>query len=102
MISSYRDLPATVDSEPVPEFRTPMRLGRCLLSRTVLTTILATLLWHFGRIDAVVQLLLLYYLPLVISVVLTALYAPLIAWLDRRYARKVATGIAELEARAAR
>jgi hypothetical protein len=102
MTSPYRDMPETVDSEPFPQFHSPETLARDFAVMTMLTLLLAIPSWHFGGIDGIVKLLLLYQLPVTVAMIVHALSRPLGAWLDRRYARKVARGIAELEARAAR
>jgi hypothetical protein len=102
MSSPYRELPETTDPEPLPEFQPRPNLGRDVAVMMMLGVLLAVPSWHFEGINGIVKLLVLYVLPVVISVVIAVLYAPLLGWLDRRYARKVAAGIAELEARAAR
>ncbi|MDB5217984.1 MAG: hypothetical protein JWO86_5911 [Myxococcaceae bacterium] len=102
MTSPYRDMPETVESEPFPQFHPPETLARDFAVMTMLTLLFAIPSWHFGGIDGIVKLLVLYQLPMTVGMIVLVLSKPMGAWLDRRYARKVARGIAELEARAVR
>jgi hypothetical protein len=102
MSTPYRDAPEAVEVEPLPAFRKVPHDGLVLSVLTAIILMLAVPDWLNGRGDAAIAFVACYLAALAVGVLGAALEPLIRAWLDRRYARKVARGIAELEARAAR
>ena len=102
MSSPYRDVLETVEAESMPVFRAVERSRLAVGVFTAVILIVGLADWLRGRHDDAVAFVA-FHLPAVPVVALILfLEKPVRAWLERRYARKVARGIVELEARAAR
>ena len=104
MNTPYRDVQPTEDDDTtiIDKIHPPDRLGRGLLRRTLLTLAGVGVLALLGDFDSIVTFLLRHYVPVLIAGLILFLEKPVRTRLERRYARKVARGIIELEARAAR
>ena len=106
MSSPYRDGPIASDDELMPEFKRNATIARQCLMPLIFggTFSLGELLR--GDRERSLYILLGTLATIAFCVVLGLLIEwierPISAWLDRRYARVVAKGIAELEAKAAR
>ena len=104
MISPYRDAPTTGDEadEPMPQFRPKTHEVVYLVGMTALTLGLAWLCKHSGDEAGATKLLVLWFPALVLCAMLLVFEHPVRAWLERRHARIVLRGVAELEAKIAR
>ncbi len=102
MTSPYRDALPPADDEPMPQFRPKPHHARYLLGRSALTLALAFLCTRLGDDAGAAKLVILWFPPAALAGIILILQPPIGAWLARRYARAVARGVADLEARAAR
>lgn len=104
MISPYRDATTTGDDadEPMPQFRPKTHDVAYLVGRTALTLGLAWLCKRSGDEAGATMLLVLWFPLLVVCVTALVFERPVRAWLERRHARMVLRGVAELEAKIAR
>ena len=104
MSSPYRDATTTGDhgDEPMPQFRPKTHDVAYLVGRTVLTLGVAWLCKRSGDEAGATRLLVQWLPALVVCVMVLVFEQPIRAWLERRHARMVLRGVAELEAKIAR
>lgn len=103
MSSPYRAAGPLDDAdEPRPQFRPKTHEVGSLIGTSALILALAWLCERLGD-DAGATKLLVCWLPaLVVGATVIVLERPVRAWLERRHARMVLRGVAELEAKVAR
>jgi len=103
MSSPYRETLETVETEEsTPSFRPPEQNVLPLAVVTAFVLVLAVRDWLHGRHDSAVVVVAGHLGALSLGAIICLLEKPVRGWLERRYARKVARGIVELEVRASR
>ena len=102
MSSPYRDAIDSAEKEAIPAFRVPQRNLRLFGVLTAFILVLGIPEWRSGHHDSAIVAVALHIGALALSMVICVLDRPVRALLERRYARKVARGIVELETRASR